>query len=176
MDASLSWLQAFASSYESATIPSADFCPITPCITAWSAPTNGGRKAGQISPGKNRQSFPAQLPHLPSPMFSGRASECCAPSPRGSAFYAISVRQLAGLHSGFFQTSGRPSALAFRSYFLKVSQRLLPGKCTGDLHPIKSCPCRAHTRPGMATSTTLRLRLHSVAAHAGWRSANNRMR
>ena len=34
-------------------MPSADFCPITPCITAWSAPTNGGRNAGQISPGKN---------------------------------------------------------------------------------------------------------------------------
>ena len=33
-------------------MPSADFCPVTPCITAWSAPTKGGRKAGQISPGK----------------------------------------------------------------------------------------------------------------------------
>ena len=53
MDASLSWLQAFASSHESTTMPSADFCPITSCIAAWGAPTNGGRKAGQISPGKN---------------------------------------------------------------------------------------------------------------------------
>ena len=34
-------------------MPSADFCPITPCITAWDAPTTGGRKAGQISPGKS---------------------------------------------------------------------------------------------------------------------------
>ena len=38
---------------DSTTMPSADFCPITPCITAGGAPTNGGRKAGQISPGKN---------------------------------------------------------------------------------------------------------------------------
>ncbi len=34
-------------------MPSADFCPVTPCITTWGAPTNGGRNAGQISPGKN---------------------------------------------------------------------------------------------------------------------------
>jgi len=34
-------------------MPSADFCPITSCITTWSATTNDGRKAGQISPGKN---------------------------------------------------------------------------------------------------------------------------
>jgi len=34
-------------------MPSADFCPVTPDITARGAPTTGGRKAGQISPGKN---------------------------------------------------------------------------------------------------------------------------
>ncbi len=34
-------------------MPSADFCPVTPYITAWSAPTEGGRNAEQISPGKN---------------------------------------------------------------------------------------------------------------------------
>ena len=53
MGALLSWLQAFASSNESTTMPSADFCPITQCITARGADTKGGRKAEQSSPGKN---------------------------------------------------------------------------------------------------------------------------
>lgn len=30
--------------------------------------------------------------------------------------------------------------------FLKGTPCLLSGICTEDLHPIKSCPCRAHTR------------------------------
>jgi hypothetical protein len=34
-------------------MPSADFCPITSSITAEGAPTTGGRKVEQISPGKN---------------------------------------------------------------------------------------------------------------------------
>ncbi len=38
---------------ESTTMPSADFCPVTPYITAWSTPTKGGRNAEQISPDKN---------------------------------------------------------------------------------------------------------------------------
>ena len=38
---------------ESTTMPSADFCPITSCITTWRATTRSGRKVGQISPGKN---------------------------------------------------------------------------------------------------------------------------
>jgi len=38
---------------ESATMPSADFCPVTQHITVQGASTIGGRKAGQISPGKN---------------------------------------------------------------------------------------------------------------------------
>ena len=51
---------------ESATTPSADFCPVTPCITAWSAPTTGGRKARQISPGKN-MIFPCTTAAFTSP-------------------------------------------------------------------------------------------------------------
>ena len=67
MGNSLSWLQAFASSnYESTTMPSADFCPITPCIAARGAPTIGGRKAGQISPGKN-MIFPCTTAAFTSP-------------------------------------------------------------------------------------------------------------
>lgn len=38
---------------ESTTMPSADFCSITSSITTGGAPTTGGRKVGQISPGKN---------------------------------------------------------------------------------------------------------------------------
>ena len=52
------------------------------------------------------------------PIFSGWALECCAPSPRGSALYTVSVRQFAGLNSSFFRTVGHPSALAFVLYFL----------------------------------------------------------
>ena len=47
-------------------MPSADFCPVTPCITAWCAPTNGGRKAGQISPGKS-MIFPCTTAAFTSP-------------------------------------------------------------------------------------------------------------
>ena len=47
-------------------MPSADFCPVTPCITAWGAPTSGGRKAGQISPGKN-MIFPCTTAAFTSP-------------------------------------------------------------------------------------------------------------
>ena len=64
--ASLSWLQAFASSKESTTMPSADFCPITSCITTWRATTGGGRKVGQISPGKN-MIFPCTTAAFTSP-------------------------------------------------------------------------------------------------------------
>ncbi len=53
MGAPLFWLRAFASSIETTTMPSADFCPVIPYITAWSVPTQCGRNAEQISPGKN---------------------------------------------------------------------------------------------------------------------------
>ena len=49
-------------------MPSADFCPITSCITALRATTRDGRKVGQISPGKN-MIFPCTtaaftIPHI----------------------------------------------------------------------------------------------------------------
>ena len=75
-------------------------------------PSFDGRKAGQISPGKN-MIFPYTTAAFTIPQRSGWASSCCADSPWGSAYYAISVRRLIGLHLGFLQTVGRPSALAF---------------------------------------------------------------
>ena len=47
-------------------MPSADFYPVTPCIAAQGAPTFGGRKAGQISPGKN-MIFPCTTAAFTSP-------------------------------------------------------------------------------------------------------------
>ena len=74
-------------------------------------PSFDGRNVGQISPGKN-MIFPYTTAAFTIPQRSGWASSCCADSPWGSALYAISVRRLIGLHLGFFQTVGRPSALA----------------------------------------------------------------
>ena len=42
-----------------------------------------------------------------------RASLCCANLPGDWALYAISVRRLIALHSGFLQTVPRGNALAF---------------------------------------------------------------
>ena len=74
-------------------------------------PSFDGRTVGQISPGKN-MIFPHTTAAFTIPQRSGWALSCCADSPWGSACYAISVRRLIGLHLGFFQTVGRPSALA----------------------------------------------------------------
>ena len=41
------------------------------------------------------------------------ASLCCANSPGNLALYAVSVRRLIALHSGFLQTEPHDSALAF---------------------------------------------------------------
>jgi len=53
-------------------------------------------------------------PHLPFPRIS-RASSCGADSPSGRALYAISVRRLVSLASGFLQPHLRRCSLAFRS-------------------------------------------------------------
>jgi len=111
MGASLSWFQAFASSEESTTMPSADFCPITPSITAWGAPTQGGRKAEQISPDKNVNFHHTTAAFTISSEVG--ALFCCANSPPDLALYAVSVRRLVVLRSGFLQANPRGSTLAF---------------------------------------------------------------
>ena len=89
---------------------SADFCPIILRVTTQDAAGITGRPVGQISPDKSMNC------HYTTPAFTVapelRASSCCANSPRASALYAVSVRGLIDLHSGFLQTQPRGYALA----------------------------------------------------------------
>jgi len=65
----------------------------------------------QASPDKD-VNFPyATAPFTVSPV--PRALTCCAALPGDSALYDVSVRQLAGLRSGFLQTPPHDDALAF---------------------------------------------------------------
>ena len=89
---------------------SADFYPIIPYVTAQDAADTAGRPVGQISPDKS-MNF-----HYTTPAFTVApelgALRCCARLPRASALYAVSVRGLIVLHSGFLQTQPRGYALA----------------------------------------------------------------
>ena len=76
--------------------------------------------SGQVSPGKNAmcQSASAAFTVHPVPLgfaVRGQLASVC------SAFYAVSVRRLAPLHSGFLRTRPRERALAFGSW-LSCSQ------------------------------------------------------
>ena len=68
-------------------------------------------RAGQISPDKdvNCRYTTAAFTLSPEP----GASSCGADLPGDWALYAVSVRRLIALHSGFLQTVPRGSALAF---------------------------------------------------------------
>ena len=66
---------------------------------------------GQISPDKNVNLHDATAAFTVSP--ESRASLCGANSPGDSALYAVSVRRLIALRSGFLQTVPHGSALAF---------------------------------------------------------------
>ncbi len=66
---------------------------------------------GQISPDKDVNCGDTTAAFTVSP--ESGASLCCANLPGDSALYAISVRRLIALHSGFLQTVPRGSALAF---------------------------------------------------------------
>ena len=66
---------------------------------------------GQISPDKNVNCGDTTAAFTVSP--ESRASLCGANSPGDSALYAVSVRRLIALRSGFLQTVPRGSALAF---------------------------------------------------------------
>ncbi len=67
-------------------------------------------RAGQISPDKDVNFRYATAAFTLSP--ESRASLCCANLPGDWALYAVSVRRLTALHSGFLQTVPRGSALA----------------------------------------------------------------
>ena len=66
---------------------------------------------GQISPDKNVNFHDATAAFTVSP--ESGASSCGADSPGDSALYAVSVRRLIALRSGFLRTVPRGSALAF---------------------------------------------------------------
>ena len=90
-------------------MPSADFCPNSYSVSTETAVND--RKVGQISPDKNVifHYTTAAFTVSPKPW----ALSCLADLPGDSALYAISVRRLIALHSGFLQTVPRGSALVF---------------------------------------------------------------
>ena len=115
---------------------SADFCPVNFRIAPEAAPQRcggvlwliqafrpgphsgsqtamaaAGMHAEQISPDKNVNCRDTTAAFAVSP--ESRASSCRADLPGDSALYAISVRRLIALRSGFLRTVPRGSALAF---------------------------------------------------------------
>jgi len=68
------------------------------------------RPVGQISPDKNVNFHYAAAAFTLSP--ESRALLCCANLPGDWALYAVSVRRLTVLRSGFLQTTSREDALA----------------------------------------------------------------
>jgi hypothetical protein len=75
------------------------------------AVTAAGMHAGQISPDKNVNFRDTTAAFTVSP--EPGVSSCGADLPGDSALYAISVRRLIALRSGFLRTVPRGSALAF---------------------------------------------------------------
>lgn len=78
----------------------------------WKLQFNDALLAGQISPGKNAM-FPRTSAAFTVPVVPLGFAVMCQLASTCSAFYAISVRRLALLHSGFLQTSLHKLALAF---------------------------------------------------------------
>jgi hypothetical protein len=68
-------------------------------------------QAGQISPDKDVNFHYATAAFTLSP--ESGALSCCADLPGDWALYAVSVRRLIALHSGFLQTPSHDDALAF---------------------------------------------------------------
>ena len=94
----LFWLQAFASSIRNPLLCRLLTSAQSPHALLHEAlPPEGGRKAGQISPGKN-MILPRTTAAFTIPQWSGRASSCCADSPWGSALicsFCSSARRFA---------------------------------------------------------------------------------
>jgi hypothetical protein len=93
------------------TMTSADFCSLIHDVTTKDAVGIFRPPVEQISPVKN------VIFHYTTAAFTvsrePRASSCVADLPRDSALYAVSVRRLIALRSGFLQTNSREVALAF---------------------------------------------------------------
>ena len=90
---------------------SADSCPITLHVAIRGAVKKQRPHVGQASPDKNVNFHCTTAAFTLSP--EPGALSCCADLPADWALYAVSVRRLIALHSGFLQTVPRGSALAF---------------------------------------------------------------
>ena len=97
----------------------------------------------EVSPDKNANGNCTTSAFTPGP--APKASVCCATLPGPLALYAVSVRRLAVLLSGFLSTVGHPPVVAFGSYCSYPLSREYGGARTGDFHPISSRPCWAYT-------------------------------
>jgi hypothetical protein len=86
----------------------ADFCLITVHVAMQGAAH--WLHVRQISPDKDVNCRYTAAAFTLSP--ESRASLCCANLPGNWALYAVSVRRLIALHSGFLQTVPRDNALA----------------------------------------------------------------
>src|SRR4030042_1142572 len=93
------------------TMASADSCPVAPHVAMPGATPTKELQTGQVSPDKDVNFDYATAAFTVSP--ESRALSCCADLPGDSALYAVSVRRLIALHSGFLWTVPRGSALAF---------------------------------------------------------------
>jgi hypothetical protein len=117
----LSWLQAFASSVSNPLLCRLLTSAQSPHALLHEAlPSENGRKVGQISPDSVQyplEGYKDVTFHYTTAVFTvspePRDSSCGADLPGDSALYAISVRRLIALHSGFLRTVPRGSALAF---------------------------------------------------------------
>ena len=89
---------------------SADSCPVPRHVAMPGAPPKEVQ-IEQVSPDKNVNCDDATAAFTVSP--EPRALSCCADLPGDSALYAVSVRRLIALRTGFLWTVPHGSALAF---------------------------------------------------------------
>ena len=89
---------------------SADSCPDPRHVAMPGAPPKEVQ-IEQVSPDKNVNCDDATAAFTVSP--ESRALSCCADLPGDSALYAVSVRRLIALRTGFLWTVPHGSALAF---------------------------------------------------------------
>ena len=144
------------------TMPSADFCSITPGVAPrraagalgsgdQSRPFGLGLSPAPMAADRSSSRSPriractvaAQPRHLPYPP-NHRASTCCAVSPQGSrpsmAFVFLGSQLCRGLPSDD-PSRGRPC----RKLVIIAVHSVDGGSLTGDFHPVSTCPCRAYT-------------------------------
>ncbi len=151
------------------TMPSADFCSITPRVApsrAAGALGSGGRsrsfglglspapmavpdRSSSRSPRIRACTVAAQPRHLPDLPYH-RASTCGAVSPQRSGpsmpFVFLGSQLCRGL------PSDDPSRRRLcRKLVIRVVHSVDGGSLTGDLHPTSTCPCRAYTTSSRRT-------------------------